>query len=244
MLETHQDPDRTTVGWEPPAFTGDVDPAARSRTTTCTELKIAPAKSPKSTGDRFARVVENVLTEGECASLIAAVNTKGFTPVLLNAGGGNQQLVRSVRDGHRVIVDSSEVTDWLLAVLAPHLPQTLAGGGEEGKALVDLNERCRFLCYTPGQYFAPHMDGSYARPRGHSDHGAVSKVTLQLYLHDVPRSHGGSTTFVRGGTGDGDDIVCQPKAGSVLLFTQNLLHEGAQLHSGLKYTMRTEAMYK
>ncbi len=35
----------------------------------------------------------------------------------------------------------------------------------------------------------------------------------------------------------------QPRRGSVLLFTQNLLHEGSLVKSGIKYTMRTEAMY-
>ena len=222
------------------AFVTKVDPASRHAATTCTEYPIAQSTSSHGSS-RFARVVHNVFTQEECASLIAAVNVKGFTPVLLNQGGGSQQLVRSIRDGHRVIVDNAELTGWLFKVLAPHLPETLAGGTQK---LVDLNERCRFLCYTPGQYFAPHMDGSYARPKGHAEHGAVSKVTMQIYLHDVPLEHGGSTTFIRGGTGSGDDIVCQPKAGSVLLFTQNLLHEGAQLHAGLKYTMRTEAMYK
>lgn len=38
-------------------------------------------------------------------------------------------------------------------------------------------------------------------------------------------------------------IPCQPKAGSVLIFTQDLPHEGSMLQAGIKYTMRTEAMY-
>ena len=39
-------------------------------------------------------------------------------------------------------------------------------------------------------------------------------------------------------------MPCQPRGGSVLLFTQNIYHEGSLLRKGLKYTMRTEVMYR
>ena len=59
------------------------------------------------------------------------------------------------RRGHRAIVDSAALTGWMFEVLRPHLDGTLTDGDE----LVDLNERCRVLCYTPGQFFAEHFDG-------------------------------------------------------------------------------------
>ena len=34
---------------------------------------------------------------------------------------------------------------------------------------VELNERCRFLCYTPGQHFPAHIDGTYIRPGAKGD---------------------------------------------------------------------------
>ena len=43
----------------------------------------------------------------------------------------------------------------MFEVLRAHLDGTMSDGAE----LVDLNERCRVLCYTPGQYFAEHRDG-------------------------------------------------------------------------------------
>merc|ERR1712006_4263 len=126
----------------------------------------------------------------------------------------------------------------LLEVLRPHLPSSV-GQWE----LVDLNERLRILLYTPGQQFAAHVDGQYHRPLGHPQAGDVSKVTVQLYLHSVPEVNGGATTFFP--TYDlPSSIACQPMAGDVLLFTQDLEHEGSLLHTGLKYTVRTEAMYR
>ena len=36
---------------------------------------------------------------------------------------------------------------------------------------MELNERCRFLLYVPGQKFAPHSDGCYIRPHGIDEKG-------------------------------------------------------------------------
>lgn len=187
-------------------------------------------------GRRFARVVRGVLSEKDCAELFSKVNTKGFTPALRNLGMGRQSLQPWVRDGHRVIVDSSALAGYLLEVLRPHLPATMP----DGSRLVGLNERCRFLCYTPGQFFEEHIDGCYERPRGHAREGDRSFITVQLYLHDVPAAYGGATNFLEG---QEYSLGHQPEAGSVLLFTQDLVHEGSLVKAGLKYTLRTEAMY-
>eukprot|EP00913_Durusdinium_trenchii_P011108 g10430.t1 len=141
----------------------------------------------------------------------------GFTPALLNIGRGRQRLEMGVRNGHRCIVDSQELSSWLLEVLRPYLPETLQGG-----PLVDFNERCRVLCYTPGQDFSAHYDACFERKRGEGRVKGVdcSLVTAQLYLHDVPAANGGGTAFL---TEDGKKVTsCQPGAGSVLLFTQIL----------------------
>ncbi|CAE8604289.1 unnamed protein product, partial [Polarella glacialis] len=86
--------------------------------------------------------------------------------------------------------DSEELSTWLFQVLRPHLPEELCGS-----RLVELNDRLRFLCYTPGQEFAVHMDGNYRRPPNHPRAGDCSRVTVQIYLHDVPAENGGATTF-------------------------------------------------
>mmetsp|Transcript_118389 Transcript_118389/g.235811 ORF Transcript_118389/g.235811 Transcript_118389/m.235811 type:complete len:302 (-) Transcript_118389:137-1042(-) len=223
------DPDRTQEPFLTPSFVQHKDPLKQQDKTWAEELPILMDNS-------FARVVYGLLDETDCAELIDCINRKGFTPALLNIGRGRQKLEPSIRNGHRVIVDSGEVSAWILRVLEPYLPERLWGGN-----LVDLNERLRFLCYTPGQEFAMHCDGRYHRPRGHPRAGDFSMVTVQIYLHDVPPSHGGATTFDLGGRQG--LLPCQPKAGSALLFTQDLEHEGSVLLKGLKYTVRTEAMY-
>merc|ERR1712083_512461 len=94
----------------------------------------------------------------------------------------------------------------------------------------------------PGQYFAPHCDGRYARPGTHPHAGDCSQITIQLYLHDVPVKNGGATTFLD--YTQSKRKPYQPSTGSALIFSQNLFHEGSRLLRGFKYTMRTEAMYQ
>jgi len=222
------DPDRTRSLWAAPAFVREKDPAAQSA-----RMEDLPVSS-RNSALSFARVVRNVLSEEDCASLIASINAKGFSPALINTGGGSQQLIPGARDGHRVIVDSAELTEWLLQVLLPFLPAELADGSQ----IVGLNERCRFLCYTPGQQFPAHCDGTFERAGDHPRAGDFSYVTVQLYLHDLPLAYGGATAFMLPGK-----PRHQPEAGSVLLFSQDLVHEGCLVRDGIKYTLRTEVMY-
>lgn len=230
------DPDRTMQPWKPPSFVHTKSPIAQREKTHVEEVPLDHIAEMWK-GTSFARIVRGVLDEDDCAQLIACINQKGFTPALLNIGMGRQVVAPEARDGHRVIVDSPELTAWLFEVLKPHLPDMLA----ESK-LVDLNERCRFLCYTPGQHFAPHRDGRYVHNADHPNAGDFSRVTIQLYLHDVSRQAGGATNFLT--RNEEPAVRCQPVVGSVLLFTQDLYHEGELLTEGLKYTLRTEAMYR
>lgn len=120
-------------------------------------------------------------------------------------------------------------------MVRPYLPEFI-----QGRPLVELNERCRFLCYKPNQRFHPHVDAKVQRPETHFRRGDQSQVTMHLYLHDLPEDCGGPTTFIRE---DGKKLSWQPLCGSALLFTHDLLHEGSVLRAGIKYTMRTDVMY-
>ena len=238
MFCAEDDPDRTCEPWVPPRFVKSKLATAHKQIakTRVEELDLSGVSGANAKS--FARVVYNLFEPEECAQLLEHVNEKGFTPALLNVGRGRQQLRPGIRDGQRVIVDSPELTAYLLALLRPYLPATL-----HGDSLVELNERCRFLCYTPGQSFDAHCDGRYTRLRPHPNAGDHSMVTVQFYLHDVPEAHGGATTFL-GGYRDEKQLACQPTGGSALIFTQDLLHEGSLVKAGLKYTLRTEAMYR
>jgi 2-oxoglutarate-Fe(II)-dependent oxygenase superfamily protein len=111
----------------------------------------------------------------------------------------------------------------------------------EGHGLVGFNERWRFYRYGPGQTFKPHRDGSYMRLKSWEE----SQLTFMIYLNDGMM--GGETRFFAD-----MEQVCrqspylsvQPREGMALAFLHAIWHEGAVVHGGQKYVLRTDVMYK
>ena len=138
------------------------------------------------------------------------------------------------RDSDRVIIDDSGKAAELFQRVGEFLPKTMMGC-----PIVGINERLRFLRYDKGQKFSPHCDGEYERPDG----SEMSFLTIQLYLNGGPGElAGGETSFLS------DDMQVQyrlePRAGLVLVFDHDMLHEGSPVLSGRKYCIRSDVMYR
>ena len=221
------DPDRMGVSWGDLGFLSGA-PASEGRTVEREDLI--------NEDGMLAFMLHNVLSEEECDQLVDGCNGKGFTPALVNIGRGIQQYIPDYRSGSRCIVDSVPLGSLLFNRVGPFLPAELPSGKD---TLFGINERMRVLCYHEPQHrFEEHFDGCFRNPRD----GSFSHFTLQVYLNTIPdpEVNGGGTAFTRSGK------VAQPRKGSCLVFSQhNLEHQGqALLTGGLKYTMRTEAMYR
>ncbi|PYH47314.1 uncharacterized protein BP01DRAFT_291758 [Aspergillus saccharolyticus JOP 1030-1] len=134
--------------------------------------------------------------------------------------------------------------------------------------LTRLNERLRFLKYEGGEYFRPHWDGHYRTPEG----SETSYYTVHLYLNgdgeqdraelmrEMKRADkgegavnldmkgpllGGATSFLPRFEERERHLRIFPRTGSVLVFQQNdLLHGGDTVLRGVKFTMRTDLMYR
>ena len=143
----------------------------------------------------------------------------------------------------------------------------LRGRGKQYE-LARLNERLRFLKYEGGEYFRTHWDAMYTTP----DRSEMSFFTIHLYLNgegdqdvgEMQREQekvernpgidntdlegellGGATSFVSGFADEDTKVRVFPKTGSVLLFQQNgLFHGGDLVVRGVKYTLRTDVMYR
>lgn len=190
-----------------------------------------PLPIPEDRG-KLAFILYNVFTKEECDEWIALTEKSGYSEALVNVGSG-QVSMPNFRNSDRCIIDDVEMADKLFQRIKSYLPETW-----KDYQLVGLNERLRFLRYDPGQKFAPHLDGVYARPDGS---GERSFITIQLYLNEG--YEGGETTFVSFGSG-GKRYACKPETGMVLVFQHALYHEGSLLKAGRKYTVRTDVMYK
>jgi len=185
----------------------------------------------------LAIVIDNLLTPEECKSWIEYTEQVGYEVALVNIGGGLQIKRLDYRNSSRCLIDDSNRAKELFERIKPFMELKKE---IENKVPYELNERLRFLRYDPGEYFAPHLDGRYDRPKDHPRKGDYSIVTFQLYLSDG--FEGGTTRFFHSSDQNRyHDVV--PKAGSVLLFEHRLEHSGEVVVSGRKYAVRTDIMF-
>lgn len=193
-----------------------------------TDIRKEEVELPAGYKGCLAFVLYNVFTKKECDEYIRSAEQKGFETALLNVGGNQQVLRTDVRNSSRCIWDSTKEVDKIWKRIRTFIPEVWCNRMVKG-----LNERLRILRYDPGEYFKPHYDGQYRR-----ENGERSYVTIQIYLNEG--FTGGSTTFI-GTDGKRQEVV--PKTGSILIFEHPILHEGSELISGRKYTIRTDVMY-
>jgi len=210
---------------------------------------------------RLACTIDGVLTPSECEKLLklaeASVQAdEPWQPALIGLTPGTQIVSRpGYRESDRIIWCDQAVTNkiWArcmsvdgLEALFATVPQQY-GKVRQGEWRFERpNERMSFLRYGPGQYFKPHCDGPYYYDADDTEY--QTHYTLQLYLcesrEDAPDGVlGGATSFLAKDKKRRVDV--HPKAGRVLIFQhEGLLHEGAEVREGIKYTMRTDVLYK
>lgn len=213
-------------------------------------------KIPEYQG-RYATVLDNVFTKGECDTLVRAAEAQSngtWEQAMINIGGGAQALIPDSRDCGRIIWDDRDVVERIWSRVKGSVPEIeylqgvprVTGNGPfrrgETWEMTRLNERMRFLRYGEGQYFRPHNDGSYVTPDGKD----ISFYTLHLYLNEPTAANkleGGATTFHSYNMQRSVDV--DPKVGRVLIFQhRDLLHSGADVTGGIKLTLRTDLMYR
>ncbi len=173
----------------------------------------------------FIRTVDNVLSAEACEALIARIEALGPTAAPVTTPRGFE-MRPDIRNNTRVMFDDLGLAADLFAKVRSVIPDEL-----EGMAPVSANERLRCYRYAPGQYFAPHFDGSFVRSPNEK-----SLLTLMVYLNG-PRL-GGETCF------PDCDVTVRPSAGRALLFDHHLLHESKPLRAGLKYAVRSDVMFR
>ena len=176
-------------------------------------------------------VIHNFLSREECAALIQRSEGLIYEP-----GTVADVVIEQVRNNERVLVDDVTLAADLFRRAEPFLPADI-----EGHGLVGFNERWRFYRYRPGQTFKPHRDGSYMRMKSLEE----SQMTFMIYLNDGMT--GGETRFfaeMEQAFRQRPYLSVQPKEGMALVFLHAIWHEGTVVHSGQKYVLRTDVMYK
>ncbi|CAC5390453.1 unnamed protein product [Mytilus coruscus] len=233
---------------------------------TTQQIKKEVINLPRDFRGHTAFALYNVLTQEECNKYIKVSEDIGYEAAKV---GKNQIVLTDIRQSSRCLWDTSEETNKIWNIIKPYIPATwqnrkVIGLNESiertcfptmrcwwknftkpGFTAKDKNIRLtfdgfgycfrlRFLRYDPGEYFKPHYDGRYERETGEK-----SYFTIQVYLNEGYK--GGSTNFLSRNRKEKVEFI--QKLGSILVFQHDMLHEGSELISGRKYTIRTDIMY-
>ncbi len=170
--------------------------------------------------------IAEVLSPAECRDLIARIEREGPTTAPITTMQG-PRLMPGIRNNERVMFDDEALAQELFRRVREHVPPEI-----HGMQVVGTNERFRCYRYRPGMRFAFHSDGAFCR-----DERERSYYTFMVYLNE--EFEGGSTTFMVT-----PEVSIRPKTGMALLFQHPIVHEGSEVHSGVKYVVRTDLMYR
>jgi hypothetical protein len=180
-------------------------------------------------------VVHDFLSPTECEQLVARAEKKGFGDAPINQLGG-PVVRKDIRNNDRVMIDDAHLA---AAWWERYRPFGIDVRGQ-WKA-VGLNERFRFYRYQFGQRFHWHFDGRYERSPLEE-----SALTFMVYLNDG--FEGGATEFhldpVIGPREPAAVTRVVPRAGTLLVFTHGVLHQGAMVTAGTKYVVRSDVMFR
>eukprot|EP01119_Soliformovum_irregulare_P023906 TRINITY_DN8449_c0_g1_i1.p1 TRINITY_DN8449_c0_g1~~TRINITY_DN8449_c0_g1_i1.p1 ORF type:complete len:267 (-),score=42.36 TRINITY_DN8449_c0_g1_i1:23-784(-) len=211
----------------------------------------------------FGFVIQNVLSNLECQNYIQATEHLGFHPSTEITPIGEMILRHSQKTGTPVIwpasssVRTSERLIWeiprhealrIFEIVSGFLPRNLCVDQELWE-LHGLNPRFRFHRYSQGQEFFRHSDASCASTTGHDGIEIVARSFLSLVMYLNDDFDGGETEFYfRNSNGSEMSIKIEPKMGECIVFHHdgsplNVHHAGLPIRSGVKYILRTDAMY-
>ena len=165
--------------------------------------------------------LDDVLTDSECAELIAKAEDQGFHAATIIAPRG-PMIEKSIRDSDRATWSSKSDARFLWSKLDGALPH-IRGWGPCG-----LNELLRVSRYDAGQQFRPHTDRSHERADG-------EKSLLSVLFYLSGDFEGGQTWF--------KDHAALARKGCALVFDHDLLHAGRPVSRGRKYVLRSDVMY-
>jgi prolyl 4-hydroxylase len=181
-------------------------------------------------------IIDNFLSSEECDNILSLAENIGYKEAKFSLDGITDHLLKDIRDCGKCVVNDLKASDIIFERIRNILPYF-----NEGGILSSVYERFRILKYNKHGKFTVHMDG--LNPRICEGYSERSVFTLHIYLNEG--TCGGETIFYNDKWLESGGFKCAPKKGRIAIFRQTeFYHCGAEVEDGLKYTMRTDIMYR
>lgn len=193
----------------------------------------------------FISAIDNFLSQEECCRWIDWGLKTGF-----EEAKQKQTAEMAFRDNGRIEFESEEIAQTIWLRLRPFVPEAIGSASASRRAL-GCSPRIRVYRYVRGQRFGQHVDGSRDEP----SLGGRTHFTVLVYLNggdrDLPENQikGGETVFWkdRGGNPTTVALSFPPTRGMCMFHGHGdecMIHEGATVLDGVKYVLRTDAVYE
>jgi len=206
--------------------------------------------------------IEGLISADECYSLVQSTESKGFQPATITITNSSdyaipgitnspkmkaQILPHDLRNHHRIVMDDNELAKTLWKKIRDLIPENLAYGQGETKA-VSVSKKFRVYRFDEGHKFARHYDGFeygsnvYATPTASKSTKKkipVPGLTLLVYLNED--FEGGKTVFFN--SKGKEALSVKPTAGTALIYTHTILHEGSEVTKGRKYELHSDILF-
>ena len=198
----------------------------------------------------------NILSIEECQRLVSLTETFGY---LQDAA---VSLPRSIRHNDSLTWVIDDETNAIIWQRCQALVQD-DHGFNTGKAALGINSRFRFYRYGPGDYFAPHTDGSWPGSRvidgeliDNAYNDRWSQLSFLLFLTEDYA--GGATQFYVSKASparparqpdEADNIDVRTPLGGALCFPHGMhplhcMHSSQEIVSGTKYIIRSDILFE
>lgn len=176
----------------------------------------------------FFRIYHNMFDQTFCDQLIKQIeSTNEYDQSFLENFENNRKNLRiKFKDSHLSTIIFDKVKSFIPSLLDNH-------------EIVKLNDWFRFCKYETEDFFGKHIDFS------HEVDEFKSLLTVMIYLNDDFK--GGETRFMELDYPYKTTISIKPRTGDIIIFEQDdnrLFHEGCKVESGIKYILRTDALYQ
>mmetsp|Transcript_7340 Transcript_7340/g.8424 ORF Transcript_7340/g.8424 Transcript_7340/m.8424 type:complete len:323 (+) Transcript_7340:102-1070(+) len=203
-----------------------------------------------------AFVIDNVLSPAECSYLVDTSERMGYS-----FWDQDKDRASTFRNADTIEVKQVDIAEILWQRIKPFFEKNLEVEKGQQRWQCDLqgewspvgtNTRLLFARYDEGGHFSPHTDGFDIVNFDHR-----SMYSIVLFLNTCPS--GGGTRFYKDeqreklvqdshgrytGLPELVEATVESKAGRMIVFYHNIMHEGIAVNSGKKYIIRSDVMYQ
>lgn len=179
--------------------------------------------------------IDNLLTQNECKEFINLTEKLGYEDL--------KEFKKETRNSTRCFIYSKSLASELWNRIKPfekNFKNLKPYGVTDNEGIwrpYGIDECFRFNKYTKDNFFKRHVDAVYCE----SNH-EKSILSVLVYLNDDFK--GGNTKIWKDFDSTKPLHFIKSKAGSALIFTHDLIHEGAKVEDKIKYVVRIDIMFR